>query len=192
MRSIRIEAAACLWWATLLLLLPLKWLIAAFIAGVFHEFCHYLAIRAAGGNVYGFLIRPAGAVMETSPLTPGKELCCALAGPVGGLVLLLFARWIPLVALCGLVQSAFNLLPIFPLDGGRALRSAVMLLAPRKDPEGICRVLGWICLMGLLGLMLLAAHCFSWGCGMLLPMAVLVYRFFPGKRPCKTGRLALQ
>lgn len=192
MRSIRIDAAACLWWAALLLTLPLPWLLAAFAAGVFHEFCHYLMILAVGGVVEGIRIRPGGAVMEVAPLTPGRELLCALAGPLGGCVLLYFARWFPLVALCGLVQSVFNLLPIFPLDGGRALRCAVMLLAPRKDPEQLCRVMGWICLMGLLGLILLAAHCFSWGCGVLLPMAVLVYRFFPGKRPCKTGRLALQ
>ena len=45
----------------------------------------------------------------------------ALAGPFGGLVLLLTARWLPRLAICGLMQSVFNLLPISPLDGSRAV-----------------------------------------------------------------------
>ena len=192
MRNIRIEAAACLWWAFLLLVLPLRWLVAALCAGGFHEFCHYLAVRAVGGGVEGLVLRPAGAVMRTTPLSPRQELLCALAGPVGGLALLLFARWIPLTALCALVQSAFNLLPVFPLDGGRALECAVRIFLPRKKPDRICGWAGGICVFLAMVLCCLAAWRFSLGLGALLPPVILARRLIQGKRPCKTAGLALQ
>lgn len=192
MGTIRIEASACLWWAFLLLVLPLRWVLGAFTAAAFHEFCHYLAIRASGGEVKGILIRPAGTVMQTTDLSSGRELVCALAGPLGGLLLLLFARWIPWAALCALVQSSFNLLPIYPLDGGRALQCAVRLLRPHGHPEKICGRAGGICILLLIVLGVLTAWRLSLGFGALLPVGVLLLRFFPGKRPCKTAGLALQ
>ena len=69
--------------------------------------------------------------METSPMTPGREALCALAGPLGSFLLLLLARHFPEAAVCGIVQGGYNLIPIYPLDGGRILRCLL--------PEKICR-----------------------------------------------------
>lgn len=192
MRNIRIEASACIWWAVLLMILPLRWLIAAFLAGSFHELCHYLAIRAAGGEVEEIVIRNGGAAMVTTPLTPGRELLCSLAGPVFSTILVLFAGYIPLTALCALVQSAFNLLPMYPMDGGRALKSAAQILLPHIDPERICRFSGFLCVILLCVFLSVAIWRYSVGLGVLLPIMILAQRFFPGKRPCKTANLALQ
>lgn len=192
MRNIRIDTSACLWWAVLLLLLPLRWLTAAFLATMIHELCHYLAIRATGGEVEVIFIRPGGAVMQTTPLKPAQELICALAGPIGGLSLLFFARILPITAICALVQSLFNLLPVFPLDGGRALRCASLLLRPDKSPDKLCRLVSRVCISVLLVISLLAAWRFSLGLGMLLPVLILAYQLLQRKRPCKTTNLALQ
>lgn len=106
----------------LLLTLPLRWLLAAALAGAVHELCHLAAVRLLGGRIKGLVLGPGGAVMDAE-LPPGiGQLLAILAGPMGSLALLGLCRWFPRVALCGAVQGLFNLLPLPWLDGGRALR----------------------------------------------------------------------
>ena len=86
---IRVDVSACLMGAFLLLTLPLNWLLSALAAAAFHELCHGAAILLLGGRIWGVRISAGGAVMETEPLSSGKELVCALAGPAGSLLLVL-------------------------------------------------------------------------------------------------------
>lgn len=130
-RPIQVDPNVYFWGAVALLVFPVSWGFAAIMAAVFHELCHYAAIRLFGARILSMKIGPGGAVMETSPMGRGAEAFCAGAGPMGSLILLLIAQWMPRVALCAAVQGLFNLLPIFPLDGGRVLRCLV--------PKKICR-----------------------------------------------------
>ncbi len=66
-------------------------------------------------------IGPLGAKIESYGLSGTGELLCILAGPVGSLMLLLVLRVLPTLGLFGLIQGFFNLLPVYPLDGGRAV-----------------------------------------------------------------------
>ena len=75
--------------------------------------------------------------MELGCLSPVRELLAAAAGPVGSLSLMLMGRFFPRLALCGLVQGLFNLLPIYPLDGGRILRRALELALPDRAAAAI-------------------------------------------------------
>ncbi len=124
--------------SVLILIVPLRWILAWFMATAIHELFHYLAIRISGGLVFSLKIGARGIIMETAPLTYGKELFAAFAGPLGGLSLLLFTRWYPELAICAYVQSAFNLLPVYPLDGGRALRCMAFWIFPERIAKGIC------------------------------------------------------
>lgn len=126
--------------AAAILVLPLKWLFAAVLAAIVHEISHYLALRLCGAEVRAVRISCGGAVMETGQMSAGYEALCALAGPLGGLVLLFFAPIFPAVAVCALVQTAFNLLPVFPLDGGRALRSVASLLFSPIAARRLCLI----------------------------------------------------
>lgn len=112
----------------LFLVLPLPWLLAILISSAAHELSHLAAAAVLGVRIRGIDFRTDGLRIETEPMTPVNTLLCALAGPIGALVLLLFARWMPRTAVCAAVQSLYHLLPVFPLDGGRALHSAAELI----------------------------------------------------------------
>lgn len=151
------SAAAMIGLALALLILPIRWLLGAVTAALFHELCHWTAIMLCGGSVSRFSIGSGGAVMAAENLSRGKELVCALAGPAGGLLLLLVSKWLPVTALCALIQSAYNLLPIYPLDGGRVLRCAVLMLLPPKTAAIVIQWTERLCLLTILILCLYAA-----------------------------------
>lgn len=112
----------CFFAALLLLTVPIRWIAAGVFAAVIHELGHYLVVRLLGGEVISTTVSFRGARMEALPMSQGREILCILAGPAASFSLLLLARFFPRVAICGLIQGVYNLLPIYPLDGGRILR----------------------------------------------------------------------
>lgn len=117
-----ISPSACILTALTILLLPLRWIICVILAAAFHEWCHYIAVKLCGGRVETLSVGNRGAVLYADDMSALKTLICTLAGPMGSLFLVLFIRWIPRIALCAMVQGLYNLIPIYPLDGGRAIR----------------------------------------------------------------------
>jgi Zn-dependent protease len=128
----------------LLLLLP-----AVFVCLILHELGHALAARAFGIGTRDITMYPIGGVarLERMSEQPGEELCIALAGPAVNLLLaglllaplFLFSLLSPAFADTGLgkyllsllvvnlVLVVFNLVPAFPMDGGRVLRALLAL-----------------------------------------------------------------
>ena len=135
MRNIRVEFGFYLFLACGALLLPIKLLFAWLLAVAVHEVFHLLVLRCFRVQIFSFRITSRGAVIETEPLPGYKECICALAGPLGGLLLLLLRRWLPFTAICGLLHSCYNLIPIYPLDGGRAVRSGLIWARNLKASE---------------------------------------------------------
>lgn len=116
--------------------------LAFFGSLVLHELAHSLVARAGGLKVSRVTLFALGGVsqMEDEPRSPGHEFLLAAAGPatsvlIGllllGITLALTALdvadvvWVPLeyLGVINLSLAAFNLLPGFPLDGGRVLRA---------------------------------------------------------------------
>ena len=109
--------------ALMLLLFPLRFLVGVLLAALIHELGHLLALKIAGGRVLSIRLRSFGARIEAAPMSPGRTALCALAGPAAGALTIFTYKTFPELALAGLVQTVFNLLPVYPLDGGRALRN---------------------------------------------------------------------
>lgn len=106
------------------------------LAATLHEAAHLLALRLLSARVHKLCLSACGAVLQTEPLSYGKELLAAAAGPAANLLLaLLFAKRAPIFALVNLCLLLFNLLPLYPLDGGRILRAALLLLLPVRAAE---------------------------------------------------------
>ena len=116
----------------MLLILPLRWSMAMFLAAAIHECCHLLCLRLCGVPVWRIHLDLHGAVIETAPLLPMQEVLCAAAGPVGSFLCLVFAQWFPPLTLCGFLQGIYNLLPVYPLDGGRMLHGILHLIVPNR------------------------------------------------------------
>ena len=133
-----VSGSGCIMGALTLLVLPLNWVLAAAIAAAFHELCHILAVLLCGSQIRGIGIGATGAVIDVSPMSRGRELLCALAGPAGGFLLLMLAKWLPRIAVCAAFQSLYNLLPIYPLDGGRALQCGAANLLPPPVAHAVC------------------------------------------------------
>lgn len=186
-RRVTLEAGAYLLLALMIFLLPLRWIAAALFAGIVHELCHVLAIRLCGGRILAVQIGAGGTVIQTEPMDCLQEMLCALAGPLGGLLLLSLARWLPRVAICAGLQSVYNLLPLYPLDGGRALRCGALLLLPPNTAERFFCLVQAGCLCAILVLGIYGAFFLRLG---LVPMliAVLLLR----KIPCKPGQQRVQ
>ena len=110
----------------------------ALLACALHESGHFMAITACRGRVNKLRISAVGAEMLMDPahgLSYGKELLCTLAGP--GMNLLLAAggaqAGMPVWAGLNLVLGCFHLLPVFPMDGGRALYLLLCLAAEEEQ-----------------------------------------------------------
>lgn len=108
----------------------------AALACTLHELGHWAAIVALGGRVRSLRLTAVGAEMELDlrrPLSYTREGLAALAGPAVNLLLAWFAAeqgWY-LFAGLNLSFGLLNLLPIHPLDGGRALSCILAARWPR-------------------------------------------------------------
>lgn len=131
--------------------------IGVFFSIVFHELSHSLVARHFGMQIRGITLFIFGGVaeMEEEPPGPKSEFLMAIAGPIASFLLaVVFGRaeaigmssgWpVPVIGVCSalayinFVVAIFNLIPAFPLDGGRVLRAALWFW--RKDVREATRI----------------------------------------------------
>ena len=107
-RILSIDAGFLVFIAMLILLLPIRLIVAWLIAIIIHELGHYTALRLFRIRVYSVRLRVFGAVMITEPISGWREAFCAAAGPIAGFCVLLVARWMP----CTAVFAFVTMLPV--------------------------------------------------------------------------------
>lgn len=123
-----------------------------------HELAHAAVLLLLGGRIESVRLSFAQVELRTGLLSDRTELWSTAAGP--GINLLcgwLFRRWMPAFAAVSLLLALFNLLPVWPLDGGRLLRT---LLRMRWGAAGVdaSQTLGLLFGLGLLAGAVFAAR----------------------------------
>ena len=183
--AMAIDGSAFLLLALLLLTAPLPWVGAALAAAAFHEACHWAALRLTGVRLRGMTVSAAGAVLKTGPMEPRQELWSALAGPAGSLLLLTLLRRFPRIALCGGIQGIFNLLPVYPLDGGRALRCLLKFRYSEQSAGHIAGIAENLTLAAIAGAGAALSFGENMGIAPVLAAVTMVMKAKMRKTPCK-------
>jgi Zn-dependent protease len=140
-------------------------LLAVFVCVGLHELGHALAARGYGIRTRDITLYPIGGVarLERMPEQPSAEMVIALAGPAVNVVLaavlggLWFAgqavltpmgsttTWVSdfvaRLAIANVVLVVFNLIPAFPMDGGRVFRAFLSWFTTRETATNIA---GWV------------------------------------------------
>lgn len=144
--------------------------LSLFLIVLMHEFGHALACRSLGGNADRIVLWPLGGVAYVDPpQRPGAVLWSLAAGPLVNVVLFPVILVITKLARLGLgatnpnvfvllgaifyINAAlliFNMLPIYPLDGGQILRALLWYLMGRARSLMTATVVGFIGVAGLI------------------------------------------
>ncbi len=140
-----------------LLLLPVRWCVAWVAAAFVHEMCHIAMVKLCRCRLFSVTVGAFGALIESDCQTELKKLLCTAAGPLGGAVLLLLAGVFPRVAICAAVQSLYNLLPFYALDGRKALACVIRILFPNQKTESILSMVEKLTAAAMVGLALYGA-----------------------------------
>jgi len=140
-----------------------------FICVLLHEFGHALMARRFGIPTRSILLLPIGGVaaLLRIPQKPSQELLIAIAGPAVNVVIatvlfLLFGMpgtmdldlwsfrtFAEALLYVNLAMIAFNLIPAFPMDGGRILRALLAIKLPYLRATAIAAVIGQILAAGM-------------------------------------------
>ena len=147
--------------------------LALFLIVLMHEFGHALACRQVGGKADRIVLWPLGGVAYVDPpQRPGATLWSIAAGPLVNVALIpvllavnSFARtsgWaVSMPDIYKLIRAVlyinvglliFNILPIYPLDGGQILRSLLWFVLGRARSLLVATIVGLLGVVGGIGL----------------------------------------
>jgi Zn-dependent protease len=150
--------------------------VSLFAIVLLHEFGHALACRQTGGYAEQIVLWPLGGVAFVQPpQRPGATLWSIAAGPLvnvvllpllGGMLLLASAagfhsettdlgRYLTVLFVINGIMLAFNLLPVYPLDGGQIVWALLWFLMGRARALLVASTIG---IVGVFGLFLLALY----------------------------------
>jgi Zn-dependent protease/CBS domain-containing protein len=147
-------------------------ILAVFACVLAHEFGHVLIARRYGIDTRDITLLPIGGVanIERMPDRPGQEFVIAIAGPAVNVVIaialiILFGLsftperiadieqgrldFVTRLASVNIALVLFNLLPAFPMDGGRVLRALLAMRLGRLRATRIAAMIGQIVAFGL-------------------------------------------
>jgi Zn-dependent protease len=147
--------------------------LALFLIVLLHEFGHALACRSVGGLANQIVLWPFGGVAYAAPPPrPGATLWTIAAGPLVNVMLfpILSLLWwvstsfylsqdvyhfVVAIWVINLVLLVFNMLPVYPLDGGQILRALLWFPLGRAHSLLVATIVGFIGAAGLVAVAIL-------------------------------------
>ena len=139
------------------------------LCALIHEIGHSISAQKCGYKLVNVTLMPFGAIVtgEISNMSYVDEIKVSLAGPLLNLsisVALVAVWWVfpetypytELAVTAGLALCIINLLPVFPLDGGRILLCSLSTFLSRKTAVLICKIIGVIFFLGFLAIYVLS------------------------------------
>lgn len=191
----------------LVLILTIGFVLSLFFCVILHEFGHALMARRFGVKTFDIVMTPIGGIarLERMPEGRGQEFWVAIAGPAVNFVivavialgfLLIKGEALPLLnpAFWDIEDETnnyfkvllkangylglFNLIPAFPMDGGRILRSLLSLKMDRNKATQIAALAGQV----------IAVVMFAWGAYTSQPIMTLIgiFIFFAARQENRT------
>lgn len=137
---------------------------AVFLCVVLHEYGHALMARRFGIRTPDITLLPIGGLarLERMPSDPGQEIAVALAGPAVNIVIwallwMVFGmpteaqllaqdydaqQFLSRLAAINLLLAVFNMVPAFPMDGGRVLRALLSYFTSRNRATRLAATAG--------------------------------------------------
>jgi Zn-dependent protease len=147
--------------------------LSLFLCVTLHELGHALAARRYGIQTKDITLYPIGGVarLEKMPEKPVQELVVAFAGPAVNIVIMLLltpfilqadlqpagseevfiinqSNFLAMLGLLNVWLAVFNLIPAFPMDGGRVLRALLSIKLSRVRATEIASVIGKVLAVG--------------------------------------------
>lgn len=149
-----------------------------FLSILLHEYGHALTARRFGVKTKDIILLPIGGLARLTrlPQKPSQELIVAIAGPMVNIAIAIllapftyffwkklevtalplpeaitedFTFFIPLLFGLNILLAFFNLIPAFPMDGGRILRALLSMKLSRVKATWIASILGQIIAAGM-------------------------------------------
>lgn len=187
----------------IVLLLTIGFVLSLFFCVILHEFGHALTAKRFGVKTFDIIMTPIGGIarLEKMPEGRGQEFWVAIAGPVVNFIIVAIIAFgflvisnekLPLLSLsfwdfqddtqnyfkillkANGYLGLFNLIPAFPMDGGRILRSLLSLRMDRAKATQIASFAGQV----------IAVAMFGWGWYSAQPIMTLIgiFIFFAARQ----------